>query len=73
MSFTTANGIMTLIEELIKFCWPNADDNIIIPFKRMKYTDAIKDYGSDKPDLRSDIKVFQSISNFLFMNSIKFE
>lgn len=56
MSFTSADGIMILIEELLKYCWPG-DKKIETPFKRIKYEDAIRDYGTDKPDLRSDIKV----------------
>lgn len=31
--------------------------NINAPFKRMTYANAIKDYGSDKPDLRIDLKL----------------
>ena len=47
---------MTLIEKLIQYCWPQTDQNISIPFERMTYSDAIKNYGTDKPDLRTEDK-----------------
>ncbi|CAG2123125.1 unnamed protein product, partial [Medioppia subpectinata] len=57
MSFTTPDAVMSLIEQLIQFCWPFTDDNICIPFQRMSYSDAIQHYGTDKPDLRSDLRL----------------
>lgn len=53
MSFTSVDGIIQLIEELIAYSWPeNVAGKITIPFPRMKYHDAIHIYGNDKPDLR---------------------
>lgn len=53
MSFTSVDGIIKLIEELIAYSWPeNVAGKITIPFPRMKYHDAIHIYGNDKPDLR---------------------
>ena len=54
MSFTSAEGVMSLIEQLVQYCWPKTDTSISIPFARMTYSDAIKNYGTDKPDLRTD-------------------
>ncbi|KAI4472872.1 hypothetical protein M0802_016452 [Mischocyttarus mexicanus] len=49
MSFTDQEGIMDLIENLLKYSWPEA---ITTPFKRVNYEDAMKLYGTDQPDLR---------------------
>ncbi len=49
--FTTIEGLMTGLFKEIK------DVKLKTPFPRMKYNDAIKDYGSDKPDLRYDMKI----------------
>jgi len=57
MSFTTVDGIIELIENLLKFCWPESLESFQIPFERINYHDALLNYASDKPDLRSDVKV----------------
>ncbi|CAG2172875.1 unnamed protein product, partial [Oppiella nova] len=54
MSFTSSDGIMSLIEELIHSI--GFVENYE-PFPRMAYADAMQHYGTDKPDLRSDIKI----------------
>ena len=41
--------------------------DISLPLQRMKYDDAIKYYGSDKPDLRFDMKIIELKS--LFQNT----
>lgn len=51
MSFTNCEGVMELIEKLLLHCWPKFLPQIEIPFKRMKYQDALEIYGSDKPDM----------------------
>ncbi|XP_076764207.1 aspartyl-tRNA synthetase, mitochondrial [Xylocopa sonorina] len=52
MSFVSCNGIMELIENLLVYSWPEELEEISIPFKQMKYDDAMELYGTDKPDLR---------------------
>jgi aspartyl-tRNA synthetase len=57
MSFVTQEEILNLIEELytdlVKKILP---DHVIsqTPFPRMTYDEAMKNYGTDKPDLRKD-------------------
>lgn len=53
VSFATEDYIRNLAEHLIKK-WFKFDDNFKLTV--MNYKDAIRDYGSDKPDLRFDLK-----------------
>ena len=48
MSFVTQTGIMRLIEDMIDEVWPNPR----LPFINMTYTEAMRCYGCDKPDIR---------------------
>ncbi|PID82812.1 MAG: aspartate--tRNA ligase [Clostridiales bacterium] len=53
MSFVTEEDILNMAEELIRTVF-NDVLNVELPskFERMTYEKAVKDYGSDKPDLR---------------------
>ncbi|XP_050426076.1 aspartate--tRNA ligase, mitochondrial [Adelges cooleyi] len=53
MSFTDQNGVLRLVEELLSFIWPKELGEIKTPFPRMSYDEAMKNYGSDKPDMRN--------------------
>ncbi|XP_034251652.1 aspartate--tRNA ligase, mitochondrial [Thrips palmi] len=57
LSFVDREGIISLIEELIKTCWPSERERPSIPIPRMTFHDAMENYGSDKPDLRFDVKI----------------
>ncbi|CAB04081.2 Aminoacyl-transfer RNA synthetases class-II family profile domain-containing protein [Caenorhabditis elegans] len=54
MSFTTQNGVMQLIEDMIISAWPESLNHIKpkSPFPRIPYSDAMRLYGIDKPDMR---------------------
>ncbi|ELU14533.1 hypothetical protein CAPTEDRAFT_155791 [Capitella teleta] len=56
MSFVKQEQIQELTEQLLKHCWPESLPAIKTPFPRMKYGDAMKRYGSDKPDTRFKMK-----------------
>ena len=59
MSFVDQEDILRLTEELftglITDLFP--EKTIIKPFPRLTYEEAMKDYASDRPDLRFDLKV----------------
>ena len=58
MSFVDEDDIMNLTEKLISFVFKRVKNiDISLPLNRMKYDDAINYYGSDKPDLRFDLKI----------------
>ena len=77
MSFVEEEDVMDLTEKLFKKIFKTVKDiNIKLPLQRMKYDDAIEYYGSDKPDLRYEMKindvtdVFKNVDFPLFNNII---
>ncbi|XP_017885472.1 aspartate--tRNA ligase, mitochondrial [Ceratina calcarata] len=70
MSFTDSEGIMELIENLLAYSWPEESDGITVPFKRMKYDDAMEFYGTDKPDLRIPQKLHR-LTDLIDRSSVK--
>lgn len=72
MSFIQESDIMGMIERLLSFVFKQAL-NIDIPqtFERITYDDAFASYGSDKPDLRYDLKI-QNISSLFAKTELKF-
>lgn len=72
MSFIDNNIIYDLIENLIYDTWPliqsvnDGLESLNLPFLRMDYLDAMVFYGTDKPDVRFDLKLFKSkMKNFV--------
>ena len=58
MSFVTEEDVMDLTEGLIAYIFKQVKNiDIKLPLRKMKYDDAIEYYGSDKPDLRFDMKI----------------
>ena len=63
MSFIDENDIMTLCEGLVANVFKETKGiDVKLPLLRMKYDDAINMYGSDKPDLRFDLRI-EDITN----------
>lgn len=57
LTFARRSHIMNLIEQLLLNSWPPSAGKIRLPFPRITYADAIKHYGTDKPDVRFDMRV----------------
>ncbi|CAH8596043.1 unnamed protein product [Heterobilharzia americana] len=60
MAFITPNDIYGLIENMMLHVWPLVQSTsgcmpISAPFQQMEYSDAMLQYGSDKPDVRFDL------------------
>ncbi|XP_019954842.2 aspartate--tRNA ligase, mitochondrial [Paralichthys olivaceus] len=65
MSFVDQAGIMSLVEGLLKFSWPEENGPLKIPFQTMTYEEAMRDYGVDKPDARFSMKLTDLSEVFL--------
>jgi len=66
MSFCNQEDVIAVAEELLKSIFEEAGHkNISTPFQRMAYSDAMELYGSDKPDLRFDMKMVEVADLFL--------
>ncbi|HVY09365.1 MAG TPA: aspartate--tRNA ligase [Mycobacteriales bacterium] len=58
MSFLDEEDIFALTEELLSTLWREIlDVDLPTPFMRMTYAEAMRRYGSDKPDLRCDLEL----------------
>ena len=58
MSFVDEDDVMSVTEKLIQRVFKEIKNiDITLPLARMKYDDAMRDYGSDKPDLRFEMKI----------------
>lgn len=58
MSFINENDIMELVEEMMKQIFSQGIEQVLnTPFLRMTYDDAMRKYGSDKPDLRFGLEI----------------
>ena len=72
MSFVDENDVRALTEKLIAKVFKEIKGiGISLPLKQMKYDDAIKYYGSDKPDLRFDL-IIQDVTNVFKNTEITF-
>jgi aspartyl-tRNA synthetase len=75
MSFARPETIFDLIEPLMRDVFAVIGREIEVPFPRMRYADAMAQYGSDKPDLRcgmpiQDLGEFFRTSGFMTFRSI---
>ena len=69
MSFVEQEDVMDLTEKLVAHVFKKIKNiDISLPLMRMKYDDAINFYGSDKPDLRFDMKINDITSIFVNTN-----
>ncbi len=58
MAFVDVDNVLDVVERSLAFVWREvAGVEVPVPFRRMRYDDAIRDYGSDKPDLRYGMKL----------------
>lgn len=64
MSFVDQDDVIALAEEILKELWKLIGYEISTPIPRMTYAEAMKKYGSDKPDLRFDIEITECTDFF---------
>jgi aspartyl-tRNA synthetase len=77
MSFCNQEDVIKVAEDLLTAMFKAAGHEINTPFNRITYSDAMELYGSDKPDLRYDLKmvdvldIFSRCDNEIFTNIAK--
>ena len=72
MSFVDEDDIMNIVEKMVAYIFKKVKNiDLKLPLRRMKYDDAIEYYGSDKPDLRFDMKI-QNITDIFKNTEISF-
>ncbi len=63
-SFITPDDIFALAEGLLTVLFREAGIELTTPFVRMSYADAMERYGSDRPDLRYGLELFDASALF---------
>lgn len=69
MSFCGQDDIIKVAETFLKDIFKACGKEIKTPFRRMPYNEALENYGSDKPDLRFDLKLIDVIDIFANSNN----
>ncbi|XP_014783490.1 aspartate--tRNA ligase, mitochondrial isoform X2 [Octopus bimaculoides] len=76
MSFVDMDGILSLTEDMLAASWPDSKQHkLCTPFPRMPHHQALKCFGSDKPDTRfgmelNDISHILQDSGIDFLNTV---
>jgi aspartyl-tRNA synthetase len=72
MAFVTQEDVFNAVESLMINVFKTFSDwKVQDPFPRIPYLDAMRDYGSDKPDLRFDM-LLQDVSSILKESELSF-
>ena len=74
MSFVDQSDVFEVVEKLMTNVFKNFSSKKMIyeKFPRIKYNDALLTYGSDKPDLRNPLKIYE-ITKVFNRDDVRFE
>ncbi|MGV0792475.1 aspartate--tRNA ligase [Mycolicibacterium sp. XJ1819] len=64
MSFVDAEDVIAISEEIIAALWRLIGYEVPLPLPRMTYADAMRRFGSDKPDLRFGLELVECTEFF---------
>jgi aspartyl-tRNA synthetase len=64
MSFVDAEDVIAISEEIITALWALIGYDVPLPLPRMTYADAMRRFGSDKPDLRFGLELVECTDYF---------
>jgi len=64
MSFVDQEDVIALAEQILTAVWRTIGYEIPVPIPRMTYAEAMRRYGSDKPDLRFDLEITEMTEYF---------
>jgi aspartyl-tRNA synthetase len=64
MSFVDADDVIAVSEQILKALWALIGYDVPLPLPRISYADAMRRFGSDKPDLRFGIELVECTDYF---------
>jgi aspartyl-tRNA synthetase len=64
MSFVDSDDVMAVSEEILKAIWALIGYDLPTPIPRMNYDEAMRRFGSDKPDLRFGVELVDCTEYF---------
>lgn len=63
-SFVDADDVMGIAEQVLKAVWSTIGYDLPLPLPRISYEEAMRRYGSDKPDLRFGVELIECTEYF---------
>jgi aspartyl-tRNA synthetase len=63
-SFIGLEDVLAFGEGLVQTLWAEAGHQLALPIPRMRHADALEKYGTDKPDLRYGLEIFDATGVF---------
>jgi aspartyl-tRNA synthetase len=63
-SFIGLEDVLSFGEGLVQTLWAEGGYRLSVPIPRMRYADALERYGTDKPDLRFGLELFDATEEF---------
>ena len=64
MSFVDADDVIAVSEQVLKALWALIGYDLPLPIPRISYADAMRRFGSDKPDLRFGLELVECTEYF---------
>ncbi len=64
MSFVDADDVIAVSEQILKALWGLIGYELTLPLPRISYADAMRRFGSDKPDLRFGLELVECADFF---------
>jgi aspartyl-tRNA synthetase len=64
MSFVEADDVMAIGEQVLKALWALIGYDLPLPLPRISYDEAMRRFGSDKPDLRFEVELVECTEYF---------
>jgi aspartyl-tRNA synthetase len=63
-SFIGLEDVLAFGEGMVQALWAEAGQQLAVPIPRMRHADALERYGTDKPDLRFGLEIFDATELF---------
>lgn len=64
LSFVDADDVMSIAEEVLRALWALVGHDLPLPLPRISYAEAMRRFGSDKPDLRFGVELIECTEYF---------